>query len=164
MDLLYNISVCGFFIILFNFDFWCFNATFNNISAISYGDQFQWWRKPGYPKRTTDHGQATGKLNHLRLRVECTLFSSPGSTALPLTQKITASAFSVFQHYSMGYCKMKIYNLGGSQELSFVYLLLLNLLILLIQSGLLTISLFQEGVTNVLFSSTSCLISSKMRQ
>jgi hypothetical protein len=26
-----------------------------------------------YPERTTDHGQATGKLYHLRLRVECTL-------------------------------------------------------------------------------------------
>jgi hypothetical protein len=26
------------------------------------------------PERTTDHGQATGKLYHLRLRVECTLF------------------------------------------------------------------------------------------
>jgi hypothetical protein len=25
-----------------------------------------------YPERTTNHGQATGKLNHLRLRVECT--------------------------------------------------------------------------------------------
>jgi hypothetical protein len=24
--------------------------------------------------RTTDHGQATGKLYHLRLRIECTLF------------------------------------------------------------------------------------------
>ena len=53
----------------------CFNATFSNISAIS-------WRpvlvveETGvlYPERTTDHGQATGKLNHLRLRVECTLF------------------------------------------------------------------------------------------
>jgi hypothetical protein len=28
---------------------------------------------PEYPERTTDHGQATGKLYHLRLRVECTL-------------------------------------------------------------------------------------------
>ena len=37
------------------------------------GDQFQWWKKPEYPKRATDHGQATGKLYHLRLRVECTL-------------------------------------------------------------------------------------------
>ena len=27
-----------------------------------------------YPERTTDHGQATGKLFHLLLRVECTLF------------------------------------------------------------------------------------------
>ena len=27
-----------------------------------------------YSERTTDHGQATGKLYHLRLRVECTLF------------------------------------------------------------------------------------------
>jgi hypothetical protein len=25
-----------------------------------------------YPERITNHGQATGKLNHLRLRVECT--------------------------------------------------------------------------------------------
>jgi hypothetical protein len=54
-------------------DFWCFNATFNNISAIS-------WRpvlvveEAGVPERTTNHGQATGKLYHLRLRVECTLF------------------------------------------------------------------------------------------
>jgi hypothetical protein len=27
-----------------------------------------------YPERTTKHGQATGKLYHMRLRVECTLF------------------------------------------------------------------------------------------
>ena len=26
------------------------------------------------PEENTDHGQATGKLYHLRLRVECTLF------------------------------------------------------------------------------------------
>jgi hypothetical protein len=50
-----------------------FNATFSNISAIS-------WRpvlvveEAGVPERTTDHGQATGKLYHLRLRVEFTLF------------------------------------------------------------------------------------------
>ena len=57
----------------FYFYFWCFNATFNNISAISCV-QFQWWRKPEYLERTTDHGQTTGKLYHLRLQVECTLF------------------------------------------------------------------------------------------
>jgi hypothetical protein len=53
----------------------CFNATFNNISAIS-------WRpvlvvgEAGVPGETTDHGQATGKLYHLRLLVECNLFGN----------------------------------------------------------------------------------------
>jgi hypothetical protein len=28
------------------------------------------WKKPEYPERTTDHGQATGKPYHLWLRVE----------------------------------------------------------------------------------------------
>ena len=44
------------------------------IFQLYHGNQFQWWRKPEYPERTTDHGQATGKLYHLWLRVECTLF------------------------------------------------------------------------------------------
>jgi len=49
------------------------NATFSNILSIS-------WRpvlvveEAGYPVRTTDQGQATGNLYHLRLRVECTIF------------------------------------------------------------------------------------------
>jgi len=57
-----------------------FNATFSNISAIS-------WRpvlvveEAGVPERTTDHGQATGKLYHLRLRVECTLYCNVQSRA-----------------------------------------------------------------------------------
>ena len=34
-----------------------------------------------YPERTTDHEQATGKLYHLRLRVECTLFINLQSRA-----------------------------------------------------------------------------------
>jgi len=61
-------------------DFLVFNATFSNISAIS-------WRpvlvveEAEYPERTTDSGQATGKLYHLRLRVECTLFSNLQSRA-----------------------------------------------------------------------------------
>jgi hypothetical protein len=41
------------------------------IFQLYHGDQFQWWKKP---ERTTDHGQAIGKLYHLRLRVECTFF------------------------------------------------------------------------------------------
>jgi len=50
--------------------FLVFDATFSNISAIS-------WRpvlvveEAGVPGE--NHGQATGKLYHLRLRVECTL-------------------------------------------------------------------------------------------
>jgi len=57
-------------------DFWCFNATFNNISAM----QNVSWRsvlvveETENPERTADHGQATGKLYHLRLRVECIHF------------------------------------------------------------------------------------------
>jgi hypothetical protein len=31
-------------------------------------------RSKDEPERTTDHGQATDKLHHLRLQVECTLF------------------------------------------------------------------------------------------
>ena len=36
------------------------------IFQLYHGDQFKWWKKPEYPERTTDHGQATGKLYHLR--------------------------------------------------------------------------------------------------
>jgi hypothetical protein len=32
------------------------------IFRLYHGDQFQWWKKPEYPERTTAHGQATGKL------------------------------------------------------------------------------------------------------
>jgi hypothetical protein len=64
----------------FDLDFWCFNATFNNISAIS-------WRpvlvveEAGVPGENQRHGQATGKLYHLRLRFECTLFCNLQSRA-----------------------------------------------------------------------------------
>jgi len=37
--------------------------------------------KAGVPGETTDHGQATGKLYHMRLRVECTLFCNLQSRA-----------------------------------------------------------------------------------
>jgi hypothetical protein len=61
-------------------DFWSFNATFSNISAIS-------WRpvlvveEAGVPGENHRTWQATGKLFNLRLRVECTLFCNLQSRA-----------------------------------------------------------------------------------
>jgi hypothetical protein len=49
------------------------------------GDQFYWRKNPEFPERTTDHGQATGKLYHLLLRVECTLCCNLQSRALTHT-------------------------------------------------------------------------------
>jgi uncharacterized DUF497 family protein len=45
-----------------------FNVTFSNISAKSWPPVLV-VEEAEYPERTTDHGQATGKLYHLRLRV-----------------------------------------------------------------------------------------------
>jgi hypothetical protein len=54
-------------ILNFFFDFLCL-APLSTIFQLFYGDQL--FSGGG----TTDHGQTTGKLYHLRLRVECTLF------------------------------------------------------------------------------------------
>ena len=44
------------------------------VFQLYHGDQFLVVEEAGVPReRTTDHGQATGKLYHLRLQVECTL-------------------------------------------------------------------------------------------
>jgi hypothetical protein len=37
------------------------------IFQLYHGNQFQWWKKPEYQERTTDHGKATGKLYHITL-------------------------------------------------------------------------------------------------
>ena len=62
------------------FEFLCLTPL-SAIFQLYHGDQFQWWRKSEYPERTTDPGQATGKLYHLRLRVKYTLFCNLQSWA-----------------------------------------------------------------------------------
>ena len=56
------------------------NATFSNISAISWRPVLE-VEEAEYSERTTHHGQATGKLYQLRLRIECTLFCTLQSRA-----------------------------------------------------------------------------------
>jgi hypothetical protein len=60
-------------VIFLNLDLLCLTPL-SALFQLYYGDQFQWWKKPEYPERTTDHGHVTGKLHHLRLRVEYTPF------------------------------------------------------------------------------------------
>ena len=44
------------------------------IFFVYHGNQFLVVEEAGIPGENTDHGQATGKLYHLRLQVECTLY------------------------------------------------------------------------------------------
>ena len=54
-------------------EFWCLSPL-SAIFQLYHGDQFYWWKNPEYPEKTGDTGRATGKMYHLRLQVECTLF------------------------------------------------------------------------------------------
>jgi hypothetical protein len=59
-------------------------------------------KKPEYPERTTEHGQATGKLYHLWLRVECPLllFTKPGANPRCIGAKQLKQYNCINSHYN----------------------------------------------------------------
>jgi hypothetical protein len=57
----------------FDFDFWCLSPL-PAIFQLYHGRPVLVVEEAEYQERTIDHGQATGKLYHLRLRIGCTLF------------------------------------------------------------------------------------------
>jgi hypothetical protein len=56
-------NLCSFHLLILLF-FWCFSATFCNIAAKSWRPDLV-VEEVEVPERTTDNGQATGKLHHL---------------------------------------------------------------------------------------------------
>jgi len=68
-----------------------FNATFNNILAISWHDQFYWWRKPEYPEKsrpvashrhTLSHNVVSSTPLHVRTGFELTTLVKTGTDCI----------------------------------------------------------------------------------
>jgi hypothetical protein len=68
---------------------WCLTSL-STLFQLYHGDQFYCWRKPEFSERTTDHGQATGKLYHLRLRVELPFlqFTKAGANTIRIGDRL----------------------------------------------------------------------------
>ena len=99
-----------------------FNATFSSISAISWSE---------YPERTTYHGQATDKLYHLRLLVECALFCNLQSCIRFNDWKINEATFlnetSACVYSTLWYSRFEVTwffrdNSNSKTRVRFVYL------------------------------------------
>ena len=62
--------ICSIIVCLFEWGLTQLSTTFQSYR----GGQFNWWRKPEYPERTTDLGQVTDKPYHVRCEFNSTRF------------------------------------------------------------------------------------------